>query len=270
MIAPPIPALSKRFELLGVPISVLNLETAVSAVRFLVDERRRRLQGTYICVRDVNGIVECQRDSALKDIHKRAALVTPDGMPVVWWGRLTGHADVNRVAGSDLMMEICRRSVEFGFRHFFFGGEEGVAEDLARKLGARFPGLSVVGTWTPPFRSLTVEERAQVIEAINRSGADIVWVGLGAPKQERFMADIAPELTGAVLVGVGAAYDFLSGRKPRAPRWLQRSGLEWLFRLATEPRRLWRRYLVNNSVFLWLLARHLMGGSRSVSRPNVT
>ena len=248
----------RRFRVLGVPVDALDLAGAVEAVQRLVLERQASARAAYICVRDVNGVVECQRDVGLLRIHEEAALVTPDGMPVVWWGRLAGFRRTDRVYGPDLMLALCHQPPELGLRHFLYGGEPGVAENLAESLKKQCRDLHVVETWTPPFRPLRSMERQELVRRINRSGANIVWVGLSSPKQERFMADIAPDLRGCILIGVGAAFDFLSGRKRQAPRWLQRSGFEWLFRLATEPRRLWRRYLINNTVFLCLTFRHLL------------
>jgi len=245
----------QRFHVLGVPVDVLDLDTAVGRVGSIIAQYVPDGPAAYVCVRDVNGIMECQRDRQLLEIHRRAAMVTPDGMPLVWLGRRAGFPHMTRVYGPDLMTEICRISPAHGWRHFLYGGEPGVAELLADRLRQRFPGIRIVGTWCPPFRPLTDAEKEDVAALINNARPDIVWVGLSTPKQERWMAEMAPRLRVPVLVGVGAAFDFLSGRKPQAPRWMQRSGLEWLFRLATEPRRLWRRYLVNNTAFLWALAR---------------
>ena len=189
------------------------------------------------------------RFRALRDVHNAADMVTPDGMPLVWLGRLFGHRHVTRVYGPDLLLELCAATAIPGLRHFFYGGGEGVAEILTSRLRERFPALVVAGTCTPPYRPLSAAERATIIETIEASRPDIVWVGLGAPKQERWMAEFAPNLRIPVLIGVGAAFDFHAGVKPQAPRWMQRSGLEWLFRLATEPRRLWRRYLLSVGVF---------------------
>ena len=246
-----------RYAILGVPISALDLPRAVDALGSLVRTRAEREAAAYVCVRDVNGIVECQRDPGLREIHARAALVTPDGMPVVWWGKLSGH-EVSRVYGPDLMRAACAQGISARWRHFLCGGLPGVADELAETLRRQFPGIEIVGTHTPPFRPLTTMERDDLAASINASGADIVWIGLGSPKQERFMAEMAPSLRCGALIGVGAAFDFLSGRKRQAPPWIQRSGFEWMFRLATEPRRLWKRYLVNNSAFVWLVTRHLL------------
>lgn len=243
---------SERYRVLGVPISAIDMPEAVARIETLI--RQPRPDGAaYICVRDVNGVMESQRDARLLAIHEQAAMVTPDGMPVVWLGRRAGFAHVDRVYGPDLMLEICGRSASYGYRHYFYGGGEGVAALLAERLQKRFSGLAVVGVECPPFRPLTPAEREATATAIRASGAHIVWVGLSTPKQERWMADMAPLLPGQVLIGVGAAFDFHAGLKPQAPRWMQRSGLEWVFRLATEPRRLWRRYLFNNTQFVVMI-----------------
>ena len=245
----------QRFRVLGVPVDALDLSAAVARVGLLIGDHAPDRPAAYICVRDVNGIMECQRDPALLRIHEEAAMVTPDGMPLVWLGRRAGFRQMTRVYGPDLMSEICRLSPSRGWRHFLYGGAPGVAERLAERLRETYPGIAVVGTCCPPFRPLTEEEKEETARMIDRARPHILWVGLGTPKQETWMAEMAPRLRIPVMVGVGAAFDFLSGRKPQAPRWMQRSGLEWLFRLATEPRRLWRRYLVNNTAFLWALAR---------------
>ena len=211
----------------------------------------------YVCVRDVNGVVECQRNPILRAVHRRAAMVTPDGMPVVWWGWAHGYDETRRVYGPSLMADLVTPSASLGIRHFLCGGDEGVAESLARRLIDHYPGLNIVGTHTPPFRPLAREEYAALAAEIEASGADVVLDGLGSPKQELFMAELATYLTRSVLVGVGAAFDFLSGRKLQAPGSIQRSGFEWLFRLMTEPRRLWKRYSVNNTIFLMLTIKYL-------------
>jgi N-acetylglucosaminyldiphosphoundecaprenol N-acetyl-beta-D-mannosaminyltransferase len=152
------------------------------------------------------------------------------------------------------MLAVCRYSAQQGFRQFLYGGEDGVAEELARKLQTRFPGLSIAGTYTPPFRSLTPEEDKEIIERINRSEADIVWIGISTPKQELWMADHIGKLDAPVIIGVGAAFDFISGKKLQAPTWMQRNGMEWLFRFLTEPRRLWKRYIQYPKFVLLVIA----------------
>ena len=216
----------------------------------------------YVCITGVHGIMESQRDETLRQIHNRAGLVTPDGMPLVWLSRLHGLRYVERVYGPDLMLACCERSVERGYRHFFYGGGEGVAQRLSDRLQRRYPGLTVVGTYTPPFRPLGAEEDDAVVGEINAANPDIVWVGLSTPTQERWMNAHVGRLRAAVLIGVGAAFDFHAGLKKQAPRWMQRNGLEWLFRLGSEPRRLWRRYLRNNPAFVWHVSLQAAGIAR--------
>jgi len=186
-------------------------------------------------------------------------MTAPDGMPLVWLSRLHGQKHVSRVYGPDLMLAVCEASVDRGYTHYFYGGAEGVTEALAHRLVSRFPGLQVVGTYSPPFRPLFPDEDEAIVQLVNEANPDIVWIGLSTPKQEYWMAEHVGRLEAPVMVGVGAAFDFHSGRKKQAPRWMQRSGLEWLFRLLTEPRRLWKRYLINNPLFLWLVALQLLG-----------
>jgi len=246
-----------RANILGVGVSAVNLEMAVYAIDGWITKREPH----YICVSGVHGLMESQRDRELRDIHNAAGLVTPDGMPLVWLSRLLGFRHVDRVYGPDLMLATCAHSVEQTHRHFFYGGAPGVAEQLIQQLKARFPTLQVVGSYSPPFRSLTAEEDQAVVEQINAAQPDIVWVGISTPKQERWMAAHIGKVTAPVLIGVGAAFDFHAGLKKQAPYWMQRSGLEWCFRLLTEPRRLWRRYLVNNPSFVWLVLLQLLGRS---------
>jgi len=179
-------------------------------------------------------------------------------MSIVWLLRLKGHHHVRRVYGPDLMNALCRQSLEYGYRHYFYGGAPGVAETLQAKMQEQYPGLQVAGTYCPPFRPLTPEEDIRVMEIIKDSKPDILWVGISSPKQEIWMAEHVERLGIPALIGVGAAFDFLSGNKEQAPRWIQRSGLEWLFRLASEPKRLWRRY-VEYPLFLILILLQAMG-----------
>jgi len=238
-----------RANILGVGVSALNMAMALEIIEGWIERREPH----YVCVTGVHGVMESQRDEELRRIHNRAGLVTPDGMPLVWLSRLQGFHHVERVYGPDLMLALCERSVAKGYRHFFYGGAEGVPDQLASVFQKRFPGLQVAGTFSPPFRPLTADEDDRIVQMINAAAPDIVWVGLSTPKQERWMAGHRERLTAPVLIGVGAAFDFLTGRKPQAPRWMQRAGLEWLFRLLTEPRRLWRRYLINNPRFVLLV-----------------
>jgi len=241
--------MERRTDILGVGVSPINLEDAVGRISAWIREGRNG----YVCVANVHSIMESRRDQDFRRILNDAGMVTPDGMPLVWLGRRRGDPRVGRVYGPDLMLAVCRDSVARGFRHFFYGGaSDEVLVRLRSNLEARFPGLQVAGALAPPFRPLTEAEDAEVVERIRESGADIVWVGLGAPRQERWMAAHAGRIP-AVMVGVGAAFDFHAGVKRQAPRVMQRTGLEWLFRLGAEPRRLWRRYLVDNPAFAALI-----------------
>ena len=248
----------ERVNVLGVGISILNLRTALAAISDAVRARRKG----YICVTGVHGVMEAQTDAAFRRILNQAFLCTPDGMPMVWMGRLHGHRDMSRVYGPDLMLEVCAWSETSGCRHFFFGGAPGVAEQLRDRLQARFPKLQVSGCYTPPFRPLNAEEEKQLREMVRVAQPDILWVGLSTPKQERFMAEYLPRMDVTLMVGVGAAFDFHSGRVKQAPRWMQRSGLEWFFRLCQEPGRLARRYLRNNPLFALKVLGQLCGWKR--------
>lgn len=236
------------YEVLGVPVSATTLETASAAVLSWASDS----QGRFVIIRDVHGIMEAQEDSELMELHQRAAMVTPDGMPLVWLGRHAGHP-VERTCGPDLMEKILSQSPQTGLRHYFYGGKPGIAERLRKVFESSYPGVAIVGTGAPPFRPLSPQELADAAERIRESGAHVVWIGISTPKQEFLMRDLAP-LVPATLLGVGAAFDFHSGAVKRAPLWMQRNGLEWLHRLASEPRRLWRRYLVMAPRFVWLVA----------------
>ncbi len=247
-----------RVDVLGVRVSAIDMPAALATLGRWVARGERH----YVCVTGVHGVMESLRDPALRGIHNAAGLVTPDGMPLVWLGRAAGMEHMRRVYGPDLLAAVCGRSVAAGWRHYLYGGADGVPELLAERLRARYPGLEVVGTYSPPFRPLTPEEDEAVVDRINAADPHFVWVGLSTPKQERWMAAHRAALRAPALLGVGAAFDFAAGLKRQAPRWMQRSGLEWAFRLATEPGRLGRRYLVNNPLFIWHVARQLIGGVR--------
>jgi N-acetylglucosaminyldiphosphoundecaprenol N-acetyl-beta-D-mannosaminyltransferase len=235
-------AYPERYNVMGVGVSQLRFDQAVE----LVLDIRGQLRRGYICLATAHGLVEAQTDQALRRIYNQSWLTTPDGMPLVW----LGPRGVERVYGPDLMLAVCDRGRATGLRHFFYGGAPGVANELSQRLAARFPGLTVVGVQSPPFRPPTAEELTQLRAAVAATRPDVVWVGLGSPKQEHLMAAQAATLDAGVLIGVGAAFDFHSGRVRQAPRWLRRCGLEWLFRFATEPRRLGARYLRTNPRFI--------------------
>ena len=251
----PPPAAIRRFNVLGVALSAMNLRIATDAVLAALRARRKG----YVCVTGVHGVTEAQADPAFRRILNAAFLNTTDGMPLVWLGRRAVGSFVDRVYGPDLMLEIFAATQATTFRHFFYGGAPGVAEELQAQLTARFPGVSICGTCCPPFRPLDTAEQAALIALVREKKPDVIWVGLSTPKQERFMAEYLPRLDTTLMFGVGAALDFHAGRVRQAPRWIQRSGFEWLYRMACEPRRLARRYLVNNPLFLWRIAGQLLG-----------
>jgi N-acetylglucosaminyldiphosphoundecaprenol N-acetyl-beta-D-mannosaminyltransferase len=236
----------ERVNVLGVGVSAINMQLALDQI----DDWVKRREPQYVSVCNVHSVMECRRDGRLRQIVNAAGMVTPDGMPLVWLGRLGGQGQVSRVYGPDLMLAELESSLRSGHSHFFYGGRAGVATGLADRLAKRFPGLRIAGTLTPPFGSAAELCNPATAAAINQARPDVVWVGLTSPKQEFWMACMRPLLQAPVLIGVGAAFDFHSGTVAQAPAWMQRSGLEWLFRLLTEPRRLWRRYLIDNPWFV--------------------
>jgi len=227
------------------------MELALQQLNRWIAEREQQ----YVSVCTVHTVMECRRDDRLRQIVNAAGMTTPDGMPLVWLSRWAGHRFVTRVYGPDLMLAEMRASQTNGHRHFLFGGRAGVADRLATVMRERFDGVQIAGTLTPPLGSAQELCNPQTAAAINAARPDIVWVGISSPKQEYWMSCMRPLLDAPVLIGVGAAFDFHTGAVRQAPRWMQRAGLEWLFRLSTEPRRLWRRYLIDNPWFLFELAR---------------
>lgn len=227
-----------RVSILGVDVSPVDMAQAVEVIEGWITRR----EPNYVCVTPAHAIMDCVNEPGLLPVFNGSGLTVPDGMSLVWLLKARGYRCAGRVYGPDLILTLCSRSLRMGYRHFFYGGGPGVVGDLVARLLERFPSLQVAGVYTPPFRALTPDEDRQVTAQIAASGADIVWVGISTPKQEQWMAAHVGKVGAPVLIGVGAAFDFLSGRKPQAPRWMQRVGLEWLFRLASEPRRLWPRY----------------------------
>lgn len=236
-----------RVNVLGVGISVMDMEEAVRQSLALLALRRRG----YICVCDVHSVVEGMRDAALGKILNDSLMTTADGMPLVWIGWMRGKVGMRRVYGPDFLLAMCEASVKHGWRHFFYGGGPGVAEKLSDRLHERFPGIHIAGTYAPPFRTLTDDEERDLTALVEERRADVLWVGLGSPKQERFMARYSNGLACTLMVGVGAAFDFHSGMVKEAPRWLHGTGLQWAYRVMQEPRRLGRRYLTCIPAFLW-------------------
>lgn len=244
--------MAEEIDLLGVRI---NLVDRTEAVKKIVEFVRTRKQSHYVCVANVHSVMTCRKSEKLKAALNASLLTVADGMPLVWSARFLGRSVKERVAGPDLMMDLLRISDQEGFAHYFYGSSEEVLTVLEKNLRERLPGVKIVGSLAPPFRSFTVEEDREIVEAINAAAPDILWVGLGAPKQELWMAEHHGRLKVPVMIGVGAAFDFHAGSKKRAPVWMQKSGLEWAWRLYQEPGRLWRRYLIDDLPFFWYILR---------------
>jgi N-acetylglucosaminyldiphosphoundecaprenol N-acetyl-beta-D-mannosaminyltransferase len=244
-----------RCNVLGVGIHAVDMDSAVRHIEGAVD----RGEKGYVCVTGVHGVMEAQDDPGLRTTLNHSFLTVPDGMPMVWVGRLRRHRGMRRVYGPDLMLELCSSSVARGTTHFFFGGKPGTAKALQHNLETRFPGLQVVGTYTPPFRPMKEDEERQLADLVTRTRPDYFWVGLSTPKQECFMAAHLPRLDTTIMLGVGAAFDVHTGGIKDAPNWVKHAGLQWFHRLCQEPRRLWKRYLVNNPRFLARITLQLLG-----------
>lgn len=256
---------TNRVNILGVGVTPTDLPSAVSRVlSFLATDSKG-----YICVTGMHGIMEAQNDPDFRDIQNNSVMTTPDGIPTVWIGRLDGHHAMKQVRGPDLMLQVCEASAKVGTRHFLYGGKPGVADLLRHILEIRYPGINIVGTYSPPFRPLTPEEELQLKRQMEDLKPDILWCGISTPKQERFMARYIHILSVRLMIGVGAAFDLNSGLLKDSPAWVQRLGLQWAHRLIQEPRRLWRRYLLNIPRFLFfsLLQRTKL---RSYSLPSMS
>jgi N-acetylglucosaminyldiphosphoundecaprenol N-acetyl-beta-D-mannosaminyltransferase len=242
------------FLLLGVRIDALQIPDVIATIERWIDQRDRC---HYIAVTGMHGVTEARHDPVFKAILNAADMVVPDGMPLVWIGRLRGKNLARRVYGPELMMTFCTETASHGYRHFLFGGAPGLPEKLSETLRAKHPALQVAGTFSPPFRPVSPDEDEEILDMINCSAPDILWVGLSTPKQERWMHKHRDRLNVPVVVGVGAAFDINSGTKKQAPSWMREHGLEWFFRLLQEPRRLWRRYILYGSEFLFFAALEL-------------
>jgi N-acetylglucosaminyldiphosphoundecaprenol N-acetyl-beta-D-mannosaminyltransferase len=246
---------TRRVNVLGVGITPLRTKETLQLMESTIANGEKG----YICVTGVHGVMEAQTDTNLRSIINRSLLTTPDGRPTVWVGWLQGFHKMNQITGPDLMLHVCAESAEKGYTHFFYGGDVGVAEQLKANLEKRFPGLQVVGTYTPPFRPLNPAEENELQELVARLKPDMFWVGLSTPKQERFMAEYLAKLDTRLMIGVGAAFDIHTGRIKDSPDWLQAMGLQWVHRMFQEPRRLWKRYLYNNPRFIVRIASQLLG-----------
>ena len=241
----------RRVDVLGVRISAIDMDLALARIQSWVERRSRH----YVCVTGVHGVMESQRDPELLRIHNESGMTTPDGMPMVWAGRLAGAHWMRRVYGPELVMTLAAMASAKHWRLFLYGGKEAVANLLAERLRSEHPGLEVVGMYSPPFRPLSAAEEADIDAMIDGVRPDVVLVGLSTPKQERWMAAHLGRIDVPVMIGVGAAFDLLTGQVPQAPRWMRVSGLEWLHRVAQEPRRLGPRYLRSNPAFVFNILR---------------
>lgn len=247
--------LPNRVNILGVGISAVNMAQTLNYVEQAVDSG---IKG-YVCVQGVHGIMEAQSDPKLRKVFNESLLTVPDGMPTVWFGKTQGHEDMGRVFGPDLMIEVLRLSLKKGYRHYLLGGNTGVAAELKTALEVKVPGVKIVGTFTPPFRPLNSDEETALIREVGTLKPDIIWVGISTPKQDRFMAQYVDRLDTKLMFGVGAAFDYHTGKIKDAPDWVKDSGLQWLHRLAQEPGRLWKRYLINNPKFIVAAGLQLAG-----------
>jgi len=239
-------------EILGISLAITDYERTMDWMDATIVDGG---QG-YVCVAATHTVMACQEDPDLRDAVVKSDLTVPDGQPLVWAMNALGHNLTSRVYGPDLMARYCARSATTGTKMFLYGGRnQGALVQLTLNLRRRHPGVQIVGGYSPPYRPLTDEEEDAILGEINRAGADVVWVGIGVPKQEKWMAQMRPRLDAPVLIGVGAAFDFHAGLVPQAPAWMQSAGMEWVYRLAREPRRLWKRYLRYNPRFVTGFAR---------------
>jgi len=249
----PIPTIATD-QILGVSLGLIDYGGTLDWIDAMAAEREHG----YVCVCNVHTVMASQEDPELQSALSGASLNVPDGQPLVWALNALGHSLSDRVYGPELMARACARAASSGQRFYLYGGRnQRAVVQLALNLRERYPGIRIVGGYSPPHRPLSAEEEAAVVAEINDARPDVVWVGIGVPKQEKWMAKLRPLLEAPVLIGVGAAFDFHAGLVPQAPPWLQRAGLEWAYRLAHEPRRLWRRYLRYNPRFMGAFARQL-------------
>ena len=241
-----------KAPVVGIPISITSYEDVIESL-----SKRPASTATVVAVCNVHSVMSARRDPDLREAITAAEIATPDGVPIVWGLRAMVRKDQPRVYGPELM----RRAFvdDVGWKHYLYGSTPETLSQLQTELKRIAPQAEIVGAFSPPFREMTDDESSAAMADIRASGADVVWVGLGMPKQELWMHRIRPQLPGIALLGVGAAFDFLAGTKKQAPAWMQKAGLEWLFRLVQEPRRLWRRYIWNNPAYAVLLAVQILG-----------
>lgn len=241
--------------ILGVKVNAVSMSDTLSLISKWIYSRTPH----YVCCVPAHSIMECVDAPGLRRVFNRSNLCTPDGMAIVWLLKAKGYSQVERVYGPDLLLETCREGLKYGWRHFFYGGKPGTGEKLAGIMQQKYPGIQIAGWNSPPFRQLLADEEVTFKGIISRAKPDILWVALGSPRQERWMAQWVNEIDVPVLIGVGAAFDFLTGQKAQAPKWIQKSGFEWFFRLVNEPGRLWKRYVINYPRFAALIILEKLG-----------
>ncbi len=249
----------KNILLLEVEVSCVTLTLAYQQICQWVKDRCK----TYVCVAPASTLVDAKRDVNYRQVVNAAGMVTPDGVPVVWFARMRGAQEIGRTYGPDLMRLACNQGQSLGLRHFFYGGTEQTLVQLQNCLKASYPKIQIAGVYAPPFRPQAEVESKEILQLINDAQADVLWVGLGSPKQDFWMNIHRSLLNVPVMVGSGAAFDFLSGAKPEAPQWMQNIALGWLFRLCSEPKRLWRRYIIGNSLFVFYVSKELLFKGKS-------
>jgi N-acetylglucosaminyldiphosphoundecaprenol N-acetyl-beta-D-mannosaminyltransferase len=250
----------RTVDVVGVSLALTDYDAMLDWIDAMIAAREHG----YLCACNVHTVMASREDPELRAALVGSAVNVPDGQPLVWAINALGHSLPGRVYGPELMARACARAAELGHRFYLYGGRnQGALVQLALNLRKRYPGVKIVGGYSPPHRPLTDEEQEAIIEEINHSGADVVWAGIGVPKQEKWMAEAQPRLEAPVLIGVGAAFDFHAGLVPQAPNWIQESGLEWAYRLAHEPRRLWKRYVRYNPKFVGAFVRQLSAERRA-------
>jgi len=238
----------RTFSVLGVNVAITDVDQACQRIESWVKTKKK----TYVCLAPVSTIVACQSDSNYKEVVNKSGMTTPDGMPLVWLGRKVS-SEIKRTYGPDVLLELCRRGQKYGLKHYFYGGTKETLSNLTLRLKSLFGEIQIAGCYSPDYLAVAQMEKDDVIQQINAAQPDVLWVGLGSPKQDFWMNTHRNVLDVPVMMGVGAAFDFIAGTKRQAPKWMRKSGLEWLFRLCCEPRRLWKRYLVGNVSFVYYL-----------------
>jgi N-acetylglucosaminyldiphosphoundecaprenol N-acetyl-beta-D-mannosaminyltransferase len=246
---------SPHANVLGIRVEAVDMAEALLRIEDALVARQKG----YVCVAGVHGIMEAQRNPAVKNAFANAFLTLPDGTPTAWVGRWQGLRWMQRLTGPDLMLKIFRSKEFAGYSHFLYGGKPGIAQELASNLSQRFPWVRIAGTYTPPFHDLTIAQERDLICKIRVLKPSIIWVGISTPRQEMFMRRYLPDLDTSLMFGVGAAFDFHTGRIKDCAEWIKRAGLQWLHRLVQDPRHLLWRYARNNPQFIWQIALQLAG-----------